>query len=382
MAERRFPRQDGFSMVEMLVAMVFTLILMAGMANVFKGTFSSFVAASEKTASSRRNRLSIDLLYDDLNNAGMYLTDLTTPPTIYAGNEAFQVVPWPTALAGVTQGADELFFYMDEPLGFEGSLTANALAKNSDALANATAAAGANDLTFTIECNDATFASQVAAGQNLVFKDAWETPPYIATANPVSAGSSQVKVVLAADPSVASTGRGFNGVLKYSHLTGTGVVFLKPAQMVHYCIKLLNLDPANTSAQTVCLVREQGPYTSGAFTAASQQVITENVSGFRVFLSADSGNHWVGGGAQGTSDWPTVKTALNAQLANYGRPGHTSVTNDLQWFRSTPVLVRIDVTTRTATQRAEYSATGTTAAYKEQVQSMVMVPRHFGLTLN
>ena len=51
-------------------------------------------------------------------------------------------------------------------------------------------------------------------------------------------------------------------------------------------------------------------------------------------------------------------------------------------IRDNPILVRLDITTRTALQRGEYSSTGTTLAYKTLTQSLVMVPRHFGLTLN
>jgi len=42
-------------------------------------------------------------------------------------------------------------------------------------------------------------------------------------------------------------------------------------------------------------------------------------------------------------------------------------------------LVRVNVTTRTAVQRSEYSTTGNTLAYKEQTQSLMLLPRHFGL---
>jgi hypothetical protein len=45
--------------------------------------------------------------------------------------------------------------------------------------------------------------------------------------------------------------------------------------------------------------------------------------------------------------------------------------------------VRLDVTTRTAVKRSEYSATPlVNTAYKDYTQSLVIVPRHFGLTMN
>lgn len=83
MANRRiFPsRNAGFSLVELLVAMVFTALLMAGMAKVFQASLGTFYTAGEKMSSARRNRLSLDILYDDLNTAGMFLL----PTDIAAG---------------------------------------------------------------------------------------------------------------------------------------------------------------------------------------------------------------------------------------------------------------------------------------------------------
>ena len=76
----RPPRVIGFSLVELLVALVFTMVLMAGMANVYKASLSAFYTSGESISSSRRNRMSVDLLVEDLNRAGMFLTDLSVPP--------------------------------------------------------------------------------------------------------------------------------------------------------------------------------------------------------------------------------------------------------------------------------------------------------------
>jgi len=65
-----------------------------------------------------------------------------------------------------------------------------------------------------------------------------------------------------------------------------------------------------------------------------------------------------------------------------GRPDHQTTRASEHWFRSIPTLVRVDVSTRTATQRTEYSDTPNTLAYKDLTQSLVFVPRHSGLTMN
>lgn len=387
MARRPTPSgPNGYSLVEMMVALLFVMILMAGMSTVFKSTLNTFTQTGEKLSSSRRNRMSIDLLYDDLNNAGMYLTDLSIPTPYSTSNEGFYILPDAQAAAGtpipgVTQGADELYFCMDESLPFEGTLKVAATPPKSAAeLVMATAAATTNDFTYTLDCKDISYAKQVAVGQTLIFKDTYD-PVYI-TSIPSPPTNGDVTVIVGADPSAATTGSGASGLPnKAPHITGTSTVFVRGKQQVRYSIVPLNLDPANSTASTLCLVRDQGLYLSTGFTPTMpQQIVTENVSGFRVFISGDAGKTWVGGAAYTT--WAAMKTGLNAQLATSGRPDYTSIGTDLNWFRSVPVMVRLDVTTRTARQRPEYSTTGTTLAYQEQVQSVVMVPRHFGLSMN
>lgn len=374
-------RELGFSLVELLVALVFTMILMAGMAAVFKASLVTYVASGEKLASVRRNRMSLDLMAEDLNNAGMYLVDLATPPSVSSSNPPFCIIPNPTDITGVTGGADEFYFYMDEPLPFEGKLTSSASSvKTASELVASESAAGTSDYTYTIDCHEGAYAKLVAQGQIFIFKDFWDQG-YISAA-PVVSGSS-VTVVAGSNASASITGSGSSGLpSKAKHLTGSAVVFVKPAQLVKYSIQLLQLDPTSTSG-IPCLVRDQGDYSTTGFTADAslRQIITENVSGFRVYLSADSGQNWVGGSAY--SSWASIRAALDAQLAIVGREGKTTTETSEHWFRSIPVLVRVDVTTRTANQRTEYSSSTTpTLAYKEETKSLVMVPRHFGLVMD
>jgi len=109
----------------------------------------------------------------------------------------------------------------------------------------------------------------------------------------------------------------------------------------------------------------------------------KNVSGFRVMLSGNGGNTWAGGDPAFTK-WSDLTGVLNsaAHLGTYGRPGANSTAMDAFWFREIPVLVRVDLKTRTVRQRTEYSSSPTAAAYAEQTQSLVLIPRHFGLPFN
>jgi hypothetical protein len=115
------------------------------------------------------------------------------------------------------------------------------------------------------------------------------------------------------------------------------------------------------------------------------------VAGFKVYLSADSGQTWAGsaldvsvtGKAAGWTDG--IQAALNTQVAGLGSLNFTN-TSDPAWYRLIPVLIRLDLTTRTAMKRQEYGTAAQQTAllteYKKLTQSLVIVPRHFGLPLN
>ncbi len=177
MLRRLVVRTDrGFSLVEMLVALVFTMILMAGMATVFKSSLTTFYTAGEKLASVRRNRSAIDLLYEDLNAAGMFLTDLSAPPSnLSTNNPAFYILP-NMLIAGATADgpatADELYFYFDQPLAFEATLISAGdgtdSARTAAELVLAQEAQQASDNTFRIECRDAVYADSIHVGQQFI----------------------------------------------------------------------------------------------------------------------------------------------------------------------------------------------------------------------
>jgi len=402
MAKRRdFQRHLGFSLVEMLVALVFTGLLMGGMAQVFKSSLSTFYTSGEKLSSARRNRMATDLLYDDLNVAGMYLADLSAPPSIISsGNPAFYIIP-NAAIAGAgsddPQTADQLFFYMDDPLPFEGSLympsgSVVTAPRTASELVLAQEAATTADSTYTIDCRENAYANMVKVGQSVIFKDFWETL-YIQSVTPPS--GTKVTITAGTLPTGQITGVGAGGVpSKAKHLDATGVVFIRPSQMVRYSVKMKALDPQKANG-IPCLVRDQGTYAAGGFVPdpLQESIITENVSGFKAYISCDSGRNWAGmNNATGTpytysgfdDGWTGgIRAELNTQLATAGRADFQTTSGNEHWFRSIPALVRLDLSTRTATQRSEYSDTPTTTvAYRNLTQSFVIVPRHFGLTMN
>ncbi len=388
MAKRgSFSRSQGFSLVELMVAVFFTLVLMAGLASVFKASLSTFYTSGEKLSSARRNRMSVDMLTDDINGAMMYLVDITVAPQseVLPTNPPFYVLPnMPIAGAGASdpQTGDELYFMMDQALPFEGTLqTAGILTANQQV--NESPGGPPPPQTFTIDCRTAAYASMVKVGQHLGFKDDW-SPNKILAAVP---SGENVTVTLGEDPASQITGaEGSKVAQSFAHLEDSGIVFIQKHQVVRYRIQMLQLDPQNANG-IPCLVRDQGTYSTAGFVADQpQQIITENVSGFKVYLSVDGGQLWAGLGqnASGfTAGWDQgIRTELDAQLAASGRPGYQTTRGDEFWFRSTPTLVRVDVSTRTATQRTEYANTPDTVAYRDLTQSLVFVPRHAGLKMD
>lgn len=393
----RGPRA-GFSLVELLIAVMFIGILMAGMANVFKSSINTFTTSSEGISSSRRNRMSFDLLYDDLNTAGLYITDLTAPPlNISLNNPVFYVLPnMPIAGAAADdpQAADELFFYLDQPLPFEGTLVGTGggvgswTARSAATLVKDKSAPTVPDNTFAINCVNAAYANLVRVGQSIVIKDSWDV---MTIDQIVSVVGPVVNVHVAASPTSAITGVGSSGApAKVSHVQNSDVLFYQPAQMVHYYLAMRLFDPQKATG-VPCLIRDQTAYNPAgwagiAAAAINSSIVAENVSGFKIYLSANAGAGWVGLGqtyTTFTSGWSNgMRTDLDAQLALSGRPGFTTTQGKENWIRDIPTLVRFDISTRTTTKRAEYSATPTTTAYKDFTQSLVIVPRHFGLTLN
>ena len=375
-----------------MVALLFTMILMAGMVTVFRASLSGAYILGEKLASVRRNRIALELLYDDLNSAGMALVDLTSPLAASEDHPAFQVSP--NAQVGDGHGdvarTDELYMTCDQPLPFDGKLMSGGGAGDeavSGEIAIDKVLSGgeqeAADTTYTIDCGDGTYAESVKAGMVFHIKDDLSHAALRIASVTVSGARVTVTTPAGLQESTEVTGRGDPGTLRpIRRLAGSGVIFIQPAQMARYRIEMLKLDPSSPDGLVPCLVRAQGTYNpAGDFEAADTQIVTEHVAGFRVYLSADSGTSWAGLGVQDKAGWSKIQDELNAQLAKVNRKDYTTTAGNPGWYRDIPLLVRIDLTTRTAVQRAEYASGGGGLGYKTLTQSVVMVPRHFGLPL-
>lgn len=402
MADRSSLRRTrGFTLTELMVSLLFTSLLMAGLAKVYKASLSSFQTSAEKIAAGRRSRVAIDMLSDDLNAAGMFLWDLSKyPESLVASTPGFWVNPNVTlALSDGSIKNDQIFFYFDEALPFEGKTAAG----NGSELAVEGLNRGVNDNTqydksntsITIDTGDPSFAAMIKKGQRLIIKDGW--PGFIIQEDPIVSGRfvtvdpglNSISDFASGNSMQSASGAptGANVISSPNHRVGAPVTFMNVAQAVVYSIQARNVDPADPAHTVPCLVRQQGPYSpTGLGTITSTQILAEDVSGMQVHFSVDGGRTWLRETAATgfASGWTSgYRAKIEAALASgYGRPGNTSLSHPA-WFREIPLLVRVDVTTRTSQRREEYR-TGTTLAlaYKEQVHSLVLRPRHFGLSFN
>ena len=388
-------------MVELLVALLFTSILMAGMAKVFQASLGNFAATSETVTSSRRNRLAMDLLFDDLNKINMVASTLFYYPPTTTTNPAFIVNPNvsfdPTTVTDVPAAqakTDELVFYYDDVLPYEATL-GTTIANTSQQVASG-GQVGDNS-TFSISLRDATQAANAASlfasyGLNLLFRSSGYN---YKLANAVQHGSSSsLDATLGSDSNYAGGAVG-GSTFTTGAPSGTGVTLIRPGRYVRYSIRPQALDPSPSAKQTPCLVRDEVTYSnvsslSAPFAAPDDStVVAENVIRFKVMLSGDGGVTWAGSagteaawtdiaGASSGSSSPTLNWQFQSGTAP-ARPAMNSTTASPFWFREIPVLVRVDVTTRTLNKRAEYATTANTAAYKTQTQSLILAPRHSGM---
>ena len=389
---------SGFSLIEMMVALFFTMILMAGMASVFKTSIGIFAANSETMSSGRRNRMAMDMIFDDLNKAGMLPSSLFDYPSVSTTNPPFRITPnvpydplRKTDLKPAEAIADQLDFLYDEILPVDGTLE-TAISGSSDQVGNAGELS--DNASITINFRDTDQAQQVknafdAHGLKLLIRSSG----YSYTLTGATRSSSSVIATLDVTSTYTGTGSVSGATFAVGAPAGAGVNLIQPGRYIRYSIKLKALDPSS-SLLTPCLMRDEVTYDTVKDSAApfstpdSSMIIAENVTGFKVFLSGDGGNTWAGrstdvawsditGGVTGATS-----PQLNWQFASSSAPARVGMrnTNDSPfWFREIPVLVRADVTTRTMNKRTEYASVANTATYRTQTQSLVMTPRHFGL---
>lgn len=389
----------GFSVVELLVALVFTALLMAGLAAVFKSSLGDYVASAEATSGRRQNNLALDVLVDDLDLTGMTPSSLLAPPAATTtANPPFVITP--NVAFGNTNVAnpvsDQLFLYYDQVLPYPVTMgtrmtgTAEAVAAGATL---ATAMNGGNNITLNFNDPDQASLAATAFTQATV-----PGGPGMLVLLP-STGLTMTITSFTHTPSDPSVTITFSSTTTISNAApaGSTIYLIVPGQYIRYSIQPRPLDPSNPTAYTPCLVRDQIAY-PGAGAAdwtspISSTIVANDVTAFHVGLSANGGQAWAGmtGTAWNTTtaSWPNLTNAtadpntvaFNTQLAgvNASVTAGTGLNSQTFWFRNFPTLVRVDLTTRSLNARTEFATAVNTAAYKYQTRSLIITPKHFGL---
>lgn len=401
MSSSRSARSHGFSLVELLIALVFISFMMAGMLRIYGSAIQGFAAANESAKAQRDNRWAQENLSDDLETAGYFFFYAGRPAvsgiSVSSGSQnPLMLFPGKTVTnktadplnpsASPTSEVitfDELQFLRDDILPVKAQLSAQPTSSGS--------------ISVTLSDGDL---SMVKAGDFAVLMDAAPYQMLLISGAPGSGASGTVPLNTTAVQDPATGAVISSSVLNLSHQPGADVIFIRSYQVVRYTILPLSLDPSNTNATVPCLVKDEAPYPAtgalinwatiapaNATTAAlaannvTRTVIAENVTGLRFDMSLDQGATWTRG-----ADWPTTQANLNSKLsalasANSGI-GYASTTSDPVnplWYRNAPLLFRADVTTRTVLKRADYAAAANTAAYRTRTQTFLVQPRNFGL---
>ena len=391
--DRRHEAQ-GFSMVEMLIALLFTGFLMAGMAKVFKSSVMTYTAVNETMGTQRTNRWALDQISDDISQAGFVFPERALPNFILAATEPlFSVTPAvtvanvtrisdtnPTGTETETVRTDVLQFFTDVPLAVNGSW-ASATAGN-DANPGGAPTAAPTSVVVTLAQGAAT---DLRNGDVMIILDSGETGKWEHPVIASSTGSSSTATIALQTDLVQLanyTSTPINGGIALSHLGGVPVFFVRPAQLVRYSVQAIALNPSNASVLLPCLIRQQANYpTTGTvnWATAATQIVAENVEGFVVDLSFDGGTTW-SRPTTGTPTWAAMQANANTQLTTAGLPGMQSITDaaNPDWYRNINCLIRVDITTRAPIRREEYSATAGARAYRTRTQTLMISPRNFG----
>jgi len=379
----------GFSLVELMVALLFTSLLIAGMAKVFASSVRTFTSTNEVIGIQQNSRWALDQINDDISQAGFIFPPRTLPASILNGAESLFRIDPDQAVAGIVRvsdsnpnatetealNADVFQFFTDIPLPVQGTWTADTDGDDPNPGGTAKTAPTSAAVTCTLGS-----LGDLQAGDVQIILDSGENGKW---EHPLVASTSGTSVTFATNAVMLANYAAsvMNPGITLSHKAGVPVYFIRPAQLVRYSVQAIALDPSHSTVRTPCLVRQQAAYPIGgtvAWASAASQVVAEDVAAFRVDVSFDGGVNWA---RTGSTTWAAIQTKANTQLSTAGMPGFTSITDtsNIDWFRSIPCLLRMDITTRTATRREDYNTALGARAYRTRTQTLLISPRNFGV---
>lgn len=378
---RRFrPLQHGFSLIEMLVAVMFIGILTAGMLRIYSANLASFQRVNDMIGSQRRGRWALASLQDDVSSVGYFAFVPFNQPTGYSvasgTQEPFMILPAATAV--LTTGPD--------PANPGGALVTGPLTPNPDELQFVgdlplpivATVQSTTPAALTVNVLSGSLAD-VQAGDMVAVLDAAFEQVQVASAP----GSGTTMAVSAAGATLAGVsqagGYALSPALSF-HEPGTPIAIFRPNVVTRYAIQARSWDPSNPGITVPCLVRQQAPYPAGGtlinWAGAPTDVIAENIDGFTVDLSFDGGGSWL---RQGAANWDAIVANISSKTPGGKAVNPRDPSNPL-WFRTFPFLIRMDIVSRSAAPRAQ-GATTAQVDYVRRTQTLMVSPRNFGLPL-
>lgn len=372
------PLQSGFSLIEMLVAVMFIGILSAGMLRIYSANLAGFQRVNDTIGSQRRGRWALASLQDDVASVGFFAFVPFNQPAGYSvtsgTQEPFMILPSPTAVAvigpdptnpaallttNLSPNPDEFQFVGDIPLPIQATVQSTSGA----ALGLNVSSGNVTD----IEVGDIAAILDPTFEQVKIAAKPSSTTLSISASGANEQGSREV-AGYALSPTLSS------------HAAGVPVVIFRPNMVTRYSIQARAWDPSN--AGTIpCLVRQQAPYPDGGalinWAGVQADVIAENIDGFRVDISFDGGTTWL---RQAAGSWDDIVTSMKGLSPGGVALNPRDASNPL-WYRNYPCLIRLDITARSAAPKAANSDVAGQAAYVRRTQTLMVTPRNFGLPL-
>jgi len=372
------PLQHGFSLIEMLVAVMFIGILSAGMLRIYSANLAGFQRVNDTIASQRRGRWALSSLQDDVASVGFFAFVPFNQPSGYSvtsgTQEPFMILPSPTAVsvtgpdptnpaalltANLSPNPDEFQFVGDLPLAIQATVQSTAAG-----------ALGINLISGNL--------SDIEAGDIVAILD----PTFEQVTVAAKPGTTTLAISATAakeQGSRSAAGYALSPTLSF-HAVGTPVVIFRPNVVTRFSIQARAWDPSN--AGTIpCLVRQQATYPDGGtlinWAGVQADVIAENIDGFRVDISFDGGTTWL---RQTAGSWDDIVTSMQSLTPGGVALNPRDSSNPL-WYRNYPCLIRMDITARSAAPKSANADVAGQAAYVRRTQTLMVTPRNFGLPL-
>lgn len=402
----------GFSLVELLVALVFTAILTTGMLRIFASSVSGFYTQQESLGLQRASRFALGAVEDEILQAGylfpprnlkgdLKIGSSTVQPPVLIQQTDYQPV-WsdPNGTTVTLPNVDELQFVQDVNLEVEATLAADALVGATSATVSIPSGKSILDNYTKVTPTSPLIMVMLDSQVNQVdmvriasLKGASGT--YTATFDTASTGVDQFGNVLG--------GGFFTGMFNNPHKAKAPCAFIATLQVVRYTVVPRALDPADPTHMIPCLVMQTAPLDRDAYWAPAkdtppkstdnwtERILVEGVTGFKVDLSLDGGKTFLRYKPDGTlqagwDTWSNVYTSLDTAVK--GALGGTSPLYtytsqglsdpiDPMWTNYLPVTFRLDVETRTRLARSEYGTAAKPADFRTRTVTMMISPRNF-----